>query len=73
MVPSTPIVLLSLSEKGVRLRTYTDEDGSFTFNNLDAGTYKLRDGRKVLNILSPGQVVNYDGENIVTVDSLPVN
>ena len=73
VVPSTPIVLLSLSEKGVRLRTYTDEDGRFTFNNLDAGTYKLRDGRKVLNILSPGQVVTYDGENIVTVDSLPVN
>lgn len=73
VVPSTPIVLISLSEKGIRLTTYTDSDGNFTFNNLDAGTYKLRDGRQVLNIMSPGIVVPYDGENIVTVDSLPVN
>ena len=73
VVSSAPVALISLSEKGVRLKTYTSQDGTFVFNNLDAGTYKLRDGRKALTIWSPGKVVNYDGENIVTVDSLPVN
>ena len=66
VVPSAPIALISLSGKGVRLKTYTSPDGRFFFNNLDAGTYKVRDGRKPLNIWSPGEVVDYDGETIVT-------
>jgi hypothetical protein len=76
-VPSAAIdlILLPASDdklpfppKGNKLTTYTSPKGRFVFNNLVAGKYRVRDGRKRCNLFSHRVNVDYDGETAIDLD-----
>jgi len=44
-LPNTRVVLESDSTEGISLKTYTDPDGLYGFNNLPTGTYRIKAGK----------------------------
>ena len=73
VVPSIPIDLFSLQEKNTKppkkeadLTTYTSPEGTFVFNNLVVGKYKVACGGK--KPLFPSVDIDYNGENAVNLD-----
>ena len=62
--PSTRIDLILSPAKDDTLTTYTSpEEGTFVFNNLVAGEYRVRVGKQ-----HHGVDVDYDGENVEDLD-----
>lgn len=65
---NTRVLLESASGDGISLKTRTNADGKYTFNNLPAGTYTIKAGK--FPHMPKRVVVQYDGITTTTVNTL---